>query len=215
VTGVESRPPRGRITLLSPDRMTESQRAVYDAITSGPRTKRPGDFALCHEDGSLVGPFNALVHAGEIGMAVQSLGAAIRFRGSLDARCRELAILLVARHRRAAFEWFAHAPIALRVGLSADVVEAVRLGEVPRLADRALAVSHDVAVELLVDGRVSPPAFERAVGALGEALVVELVLVVGYYGMLADVLNGFDIGAPCEDPFVAAPASPGPERPVG
>lgn len=187
--------------MLTPADMTDAQRAVHDAIATGPRSSGPADFAISHDDGSLVGPFNALVVAGEIGHAVQAVGAAIRFHGQLDAPCRELAILLVAQHRRAAFEWYAHAPIGRRVGLPDKVLEALRRGEVPPLATDALAATHRVTVELLGTGRLTQDSFDTAVRVLGEEQLVELVLVIGYYGMLAGVLNGFAIGAPGVDPF--------------
>ena len=147
--------------------------------------------------------------AGEIGLAVQAVGATIRFHGSLSATARELAILLVARHRRARFEWFAHVPIARRVGLSDAVVEAVRRGDVPTPVDEDLAVTHDVVVELLRTGRLAEPTFDRATAMFGEQRLVELVLVVGYYGLLADVLNGFAVGAPGADPFSQRAAADG------
>lgn len=194
----------GRLSPFKPGRLTEAQQAVYDAITSGPRASDPAAFPLCHDDGSLVGPFNALVAAGEIGRAVQAVGAAVRYHGRLAPDARELAVLLVARHRRAAFEWYAHAPIARRSGLAESVVEAVRDGRQPVLtdpADLALAAVHDTVAELLATGRLAQPTFDAAIGALGEEGVVELVILTGYYGMLADVLNSFDVGAPGGDPF--------------
>lgn len=195
---------RGRLTMLTPDQLTAAQRAVHDAITEGPRAAGPSDFALQHDDGSLVGPFNALVMAGDIGLAVQSVGAAIRYHGTLPADCRELAILLVARHRRAAFEWYAHSRVARRVGLVDSLVESTRLGHEPELASEEMAAAYMTTVELLRTGRLEQSTFDAAVATLGEHRVVELVILVGYYGMLADMLNGFEIGAPGDDPFVVS-----------
>lgn len=193
--------PRGRLTLLTPADMSEDQRAVYDAIASGPRSSGPSDFALQHDDGSLTGPFNAMVIGGPIGNAVQAVGAAIRYHGRLDPDCRELAILLVARHRRCDFEWFAHAPIAHQAGLPAEDVESLRLGAAPVLGRPALVVTYDVTSDLLATGAIGDLTFAQAVATLGEERTVELVWLIGYYSMLANALNAFAIGAPGGDQF--------------
>lgn len=192
---------RGRLTMLTAEQLTDAQRSVFDAVTTGPRATGPSDFELQHDDGSLAGPFNALVMAGEIGLAAQAVGAALRYHGALSDDCRELAILIVATHRRAAFEWYAHSRVARRQGFDESMLKSLRRGDEPDLTDDAMAAVYAATVELLRTGRLVASSFDAAAAALGEERVVELVLLVGYYGMLADVLNSFDIGAPDDDPF--------------
>ncbi|MDQ4117750.1 MAG: carboxymuconolactone decarboxylase family protein, partial [Actinomycetota bacterium] len=86
---------RSRLPGLRPPELDDAQRGVYSAITDGARGHVP-----TAPDGSLAGPFNAMVHAPWVGDALQELGAALRTRGRLPARTRELAVLAVAAHHR-------------------------------------------------------------------------------------------------------------------
>ena len=63
--------------LLAPNELSADQQELYEKITAGPRANGP--FRIMHDDGSLAGPFNALLFAPRIGNAVQELGAALRF----------------------------------------------------------------------------------------------------------------------------------------
>ncbi|HLU53825.1 MAG TPA: carboxymuconolactone decarboxylase family protein [Pseudonocardia sp.] len=168
-----------RLRPLRPDELDAEQRAVYDALTDPPGRVRRAP------DGSLEGPFDAMLRAPRSGAALQSVGAALRYRSALPERVRELATLQVAAHHRAQFEWFAHAPLAAAAGLPAALVEAVRTGgpvEPEDEAERAAAVA---VAQLLTTGDVDDEAWAAVVGALGEAGAVELTTLVGYYSLLA------------------------------
>ena len=73
-----------RLPYLTPAELTDRQQEGYAAITSGPRgnPQRPGG-GLARGDGALVGPFNAMLHAPEVGDLVQQLGAALRYQNSV------------------------------------------------------------------------------------------------------------------------------------
>ena len=83
------------------DKMTPQQRAVADAIMSGPR-------------GRMSGPFNAWLRSPELADRLQKVGEYVRFKTSLDKRLNEMAILMTAQHWRASYEWYAHAPLAAK-----------------------------------------------------------------------------------------------------
>ena len=72
------------------------------------RTAGPQHFALADQDGALVGPFGIMLHAPALGGPLQDLGAAIRYRTSLSAQVREIAILSIAAATDSAFERYAH-----------------------------------------------------------------------------------------------------------
>lgn len=197
-----------RLAAYVPGGLDADQQAVYDQIVSGPRASGPQDFPLRNADGSLTGPFNALVAGGRLGAAVQAVGAALRYEGSLSAPERELVILVVGRHWNAEFEFYAHARVARRLGVDDVVIDAVAAGDRPPLAVGRQDTVYDVVVELLGTGRVSDATYERAAEVLGERLLVELVVLVGYYTMLAQLLNAFEVGVPDGEPapFGAATA---------
>ncbi|MGH3243015.1 MAG: hypothetical protein ACRDNL_21740, partial [Spirillospora sp.] len=110
---VNDRPQRGpstaRLPLLLPGSLSDDQRTVYEAVTGGPRdTGRDAPFRLTDESGCLVGPFNAMLYSPSVGLPLQDLGAALRFRTAFTKREREIATLAVAAHLRSDFEWYAH-----------------------------------------------------------------------------------------------------------
>lgn len=185
-----------RLPRLTPDQLDESQQSVYEAMVRGPRGHAAAEFPLVNDDGSLAGPFNALVMAGDLGAAIQNVGEAIRFHGTLPPQSRELAILLVARSWRCDFEWYAHEPIGRRSGLSDHIIESVHAGEPPELDDPKTNAVHEVTIELLSTKELSDSTFEAGRAALGDRQFVELVSLVGYYGLLAGILNAFEVGLP-------------------
>src|SRR5450631_663108 len=97
-----------RLPRLHPPFDNEDRQRLYATITSGPRGGSQQPFALVDDVGALAGPFNAMLLQPGLGAALQALGAAIRYQGTLPARTRELAILVVAGHWASAFEQ--HAP---------------------------------------------------------------------------------------------------------
>jgi 4-carboxymuconolactone decarboxylase len=189
-----------RLRPLRPDELDADQRAVYDSLADP-----PGRVGLA-ADGSLQGPFDAMLRAPRSGAALQSVGAALRYRSVLPERVRELATLQVAAHHRSGFEWYAHAPIAAAAGLPAPLIESVRAGgsvEPDDPAERAAAV---VVTQLLATGDVGDDAWADAVGALGEAGAVELTTLVGYYSLLAMQMRVLRVPLPDGAPAVEFPA---------
>src|SRR6185369_9661825 len=124
-----------RLRRLVPADLDEAQRLLYDRIVGGPRANGPRPVPLTEPDGSLRGPFNAMLYAPAVGEALQSLGAAVRFGTALSDRVREIAILAVAAHWDSAFERYAHEAIGRVVGLSEDIIAALRAGTEPPLTD--------------------------------------------------------------------------------
>jgi 4-carboxymuconolactone decarboxylase len=171
-------PPR-RLRPLRPDELDPDQRAVYDALADPPGRVR------LDPDGSLQGPFDAMLRAPRSGAALQSVGAALRYRSVLPERVRELATLQVAAHHRSDFEWYAHAPLARAAGLPAALLDAVRTGGAIEPDDSAERVAGLVVAQLLTTGDVDDDAWASAVELLGEAGAVELTTLVGYYSLLA------------------------------
>jgi 4-carboxymuconolactone decarboxylase len=128
---------------------------------------------------------------------VEQLGVFVRYECSVPMRLRELAILAVGAHWRAAYEWFAHAPIAAKQGVPPAVIEAIGRGgaEPPFDAEPDRVVVAFVR-ELLRDGRVSDATYEPVRALLGDKGAVELTGLVGYYSLLALQLNVFEVQPP-------------------
>jgi 4-carboxymuconolactone decarboxylase len=177
--------PYGRLRWLAPDELDDAQRAVYDHVTAGARADRPPPFALTDPAGRLEGPFNAMLINPQIGDRVERLGAALRFRGALSERCREIAILTVAVRRSSDFEWYAHELIGRQCGLSSDELAAVWRGRDADTFSVAERLVWRSTISLCEAGDLDDELFTAAREALGTAVLDELVVLVGYYQLLA------------------------------
>lgn len=178
----------GRIPWPTRNELDRESRPVYDEIADGPRATNSA-FALTDDQGRLEGPFNAMLLAPALGSAMQSLGAAIRYRTSLSDREREIAILALAAYRRSEFEWYAHERVGSRVGLTAEELNELARGLAPETLTAAEALVHSVTTKLVHDRDLDDEQFMQARDALGLRGLSELVTLVGYYDHLDLSLN--------------------------
>jgi len=147
-------------------------------------------------EGGLAGPFNAFVTAPDTGRRLSALGATVRFGTSIERRLSEIAIITVGARWQAEFEWWAHAAMAREHGVADAVVEAIGRGEDPPLeADDERAV-YAVARQLSLSGRLDQEAYDAAHRLLGDAGMVELVSLCGYYTLVSFLLNAFAVPLP-------------------
>jgi 4-carboxymuconolactone decarboxylase len=177
--------PKPRLSALPEARFTPRQRELRDAIASGPR----GKF-------SLGGPFEVWMHAPDLGFLAQKLGAHCRYQTKLPPRLSEFAILVTARLWRAQYEWFAHAPIAERAGVTPQTIRDLRAGRTPKKAPKDERAIYDFIQELYRTKRVTSRTYARVRSMLGETAVVELVGLLGYYALVAMTLNVFRMPLP-------------------
>jgi 4-carboxymuconolactone decarboxylase len=187
-----------RLHRLTPEELDPDQRAVYDGIAGGDRAKGVQHFPVKAEDGSLNGPFGIMLHAPGVSGSLQDLGATIRYRTSLSARVREIAILMVAQAVDSPFEWWAHERVGRAVGLTEDELGALASGSFAA-SDPVEQASADLCRQLLTAKPLDDDTYEALVGRLGVAPVIELTTLVGYYRTLADLMLVFDVGVPGED----------------
>ena len=110
-------------------------------------------------------------------------------RGKLPRRETELVILRVAHVRDCRYEYEHHVRLGRRAGLSD--AEITRVADGPAAegwAPREEAVLQ-VADELLANGDVADETWSRVHGLLDTRELIELVLLVGHYEMLAKTIN--------------------------
>lgn len=185
-----------RLPDLTPADLSDAQRALYDDIVGGPRGRGPQHFALVTEDGSLNGPFGVMVHEPALGAPLQELGSAIRYHTGLSARVREIAILAVAAATGSAFEQYAHERVGRTVGLTDGELAALAGGTFAP-ADALEESAYALCRRLLADrSRLADEEYADLAGVLGTTTVTELVVLVGYYRTLAQLLDVFDVEAP-------------------
>ncbi len=119
-----------------------------------------------------------------------SLGTAILGRQKLNSKLRELAILRVAALSGARYEWIQHVPIAKHVGATDAQVAAIERGGID--APCFDATEHAVlrlATELVEGVRVTDTTYSEIALHFSPQETVELILAVGYYRMLATLME--------------------------
>jgi len=185
-----SQPWSERLPLPRADAMTDAQRAAAQALIDGPRK-------------GVFGPFVPLLHSPVLMERIGRLGEYLRFESALDARVRELVTCAVARHVGNQFEWVVHAPAAVKAGVDAGAIEALRLGRraAPLAEDEQVAL--DLAFELLRHHGVSEPTYAAAEARFGRQAVVDLSALVGYFAMVCWIMNA------AHTPVQAAEGEPG------
>jgi 4-carboxymuconolactone decarboxylase len=184
-----STPPadRRRFPLIPPEKLTEEQRAVVDAIRSGPRSKLKSSAASV--PGPIGGPFNVMLRSPGVGMLIQQLGEEIRFRSSIPPRLNEMAILITARHYTSQYEWYAHHKLAMENGLDPDVSQAIAQGRRPERMGADEALVYDFSTQLHAQHGVSDATYQAVLERFGERGVVDLIAVNGFYSLVSFMLN--------------------------
>jgi 4-carboxymuconolactone decarboxylase len=156
------------------DALTPEQKSYVNGILTGPRA-------------AISGPLSVMMVSPGMGSIVQQAMAYSRFAGtegfsSVPPKLNEMGILMVARLWTADYVWNAHNRYAVQVGLSPDVVEAIKQGKRPTKMDKDVQVIYDFVDEMLTKRRVSDASFQAARGVLGsDKGVVDLVGTLGLY----------------------------------
>src|SRR5690242_13564573 len=70
----------------------------------------------------LGGPYNPLLRSPVLGQRMFDLLYYLRWNSSLPLRLNEMAILITGRQWRSQVEWYAHGPLAIKAGLSPEIV---------------------------------------------------------------------------------------------
>jgi len=172
-----------RVADLKPDQLSEEQCRIYEEIAA-PRA------------GVVRGPFAVWLRTPKIADAANRLGNSVRVEGTIDRRLLELAVLVVARHWNAQYEWFVHEKEGLEAGLTRDVIDAVSRNRVPVFLRSDEKVVYDVVTELHQTRAIGPVNYKRAVAVLGLEPFIELITAIGFYTTAAMMINAFDVPVP-------------------
>jgi 4-carboxymuconolactone decarboxylase len=151
----------------------------------------------------LGGPYSPLLRSPVLGQRMFDLLYYLRWNTSVPLRLNEFAILIIGRQWRSQVEWFAHAPLAIKAGLSPDIVAELKANKRPANMKPDEAVVYDFVTELSAKHQVSDETFKRAKSLLGEQQVVDLTAVSGTYVTVAMLLSMAEEGVPSgnEPPF--------------
>lgn len=163
------------------------------------------------------GPFVAMLRSPEVMTRARAMGDYLRFTSRLPPRQSELVILMAARSWSQPYEWAVHYPIAVKAGVTPEMAKAIAERRRPEAMSVEDATLFDFCDELLRTQSVTDGTYARMVAAFGEPGVVDTVGILGYYTMLAMMLNTARTPAPANGspPLPALPRDPPAYRPGG
>lgn len=176
-----------RLPTIARENLPEDQRRFYDAVESIRR--RP-----------VSGPFIVLMNSSpDLAARFAHLGHYFHSRGQADEsilslRVRGFTSLVGSRALDAPYEWAAWVNWALEAGVTEDTVDAIREGETPKNWTREESLIAQFCTELISGNhRLSNATFQAALDHFGSQGLVELVITLGYFAMIALPLNAFEI----------------------
>src|SRR5215471_7467020 len=156
------------------EKLTMEQKKYVESILSGPR-------------GDITGPLGVMMVSPALGDLAQKAIAYSRFAGregfsSVPPKLNELAILVVAKHWSAEYVWNAHHTAAVRLGIPAEVVEAIRTGQRPAAMEKDVETVYNFATDFIGKRQVSDTLLQAVRNVLGgDRGVVDLVGTMGLY----------------------------------
>jgi 4-carboxymuconolactone decarboxylase len=142
------------------------------------------------------GPFVPLLRSPELMLRCQQVGIHCRYNSAMGLRLTEFAILMVARRWSQNVEWAIHAPIAADAGVGSETIAALLEGRRPDMMAEDEAVVFDAVCDLWDSGGWSDSTYAAMTSRFGEAGVIDLIGTVGYYALLAQVMNVARTDAP-------------------
>lgn len=165
-----------RLPPISPDKYSEAQKKAAEEFAGG-------------RGYEVRGPFVPLIRSPEVMLRAKAMGDHLRFKSALAPRLSEMVILITAREWTQQYEWVAHHDIAIKAGLRPEIAEAIADWRRPVGMAEDEEAAYDVSTEIQRSKRVSDVTWNKAVAKFGEAGVIDLLGINGYYTFLAMTMN--------------------------
>jgi 4-carboxymuconolactone decarboxylase len=148
--------------------------------------------------GAIRGPHSILLHSPALDEHALGLGNYFRYDSIVKSPEKELAIITGVRERDCLYVWAAQVGAGRRAGLSEEAIAVVKeRREVDGLEPHEQEIITYVR-QLLRKNRVEQAVFDALKDRYGAQWLIEMTTVVGYYGMLAGVVNSFEVPPPAD-----------------
>lgn len=173
----------GRPWKIAADRLSEAQRELIRKVEAGVRGQMPPNLSIW-------------LHGIEFAKVAEAFGLYVTRLAKFTPRQKEIVILTVAACHDSKFEWFFHAPMGRRAGLTEAQVEALWAKGDPGFEDPLDKVSWELAVALLEKRPIGDELHGRAMRVLGHEGVHDLVGLMGLYTMIAQTISFYRVPTP-------------------
>jgi len=171
-----------RVRSLEREDLPAEHRHIYDDIAGSRGRVQPNFKVLLN---------NPLATA-----RMAALGGYVRFEASLPPRVKMLAVLATAREFNGDYVWTANLPQARNAGVDEATIQAMRERRVPQGLAPEDALIVQFTQELLRQHRITDATFQAVQQKLGDAGVIDLLILIGYYGSLSHALSALEIMPP-------------------
>jgi 4-carboxymuconolactone decarboxylase len=141
----------------------------------------------------LKGPGGLQLHSPRLSHLSRPVNRYLRFEAGFSEHVREVAILITARECDSRFEWAAHEPEALSVGVPQAVIDVIKHRKPTAGLAEADTVIIDLGREMFGKRKVSSETFARALKQFGKRPLIDLVVLMGHYAGTAALLCAFDM----------------------
>ena len=171
-----------RVRSLERDDLPAEHRHIYDDIAGSRGRVQPNFKALLN---------NPLATA-----RMAALGGYVRFEAPLPPRVKMLAVLATARENEGDYVWTANLSQARDAGVDEATIQAIReCRALQGLAPEDAAIVQ-FTLELLRQHRITDATFQAVQQKLGDAGVIDLLILIGYYGSLSHALSALEFMPP-------------------
>ena len=182
-----------RIPLVRREDLDTNGQKLFDHYTSSAMLR------------GLRGPAGIWLHSPKLAELYQPLDTYLRHGAGLSEPVREVCILAIALEFDNAFEWAAHEPEALRVGVSQHIVDAIKYRASTADIEAPFGTVVELIREAFTERTVSQTTYDAAVSLLGVRLLIDLVALAGMYAGTAALLTVFDMQLDAGETYLLPP----------
>ena len=174
-----------RVPYQTKQDLPSAQQGLYDQIAKPRGGRVPRVFQL-------------LLNSPDIAARIAEVGAYAHSTLTVPADARETAILTSMREAGCQYEFTMHVSAAREAGVRELVIEGIKSRTTKGMLPKE-SVFVDLAKQV-VGRRVNDPTFQAVEHLIGRQGAIDLVMIVGYYVMIADVMMALGVEL---DPGVA------------
>ena len=171
-----------RVPFAQRESMTSEGQQVWDEIVSS--------------RGGVQRNYAAILNNPQAAKSLATLGGYARFETALDPRIKALAVLTASREASGHYVWTVNQRSAKEANISDDIIAAIHEYRVPAGLESQDANVVQFVLELLRQHRVSDATYEALRGQIGDAAIIDVLVVVAYYHGLAHCLQALDVELP-------------------
>lgn len=140
--------------------------------------------------------FKALLNNPLATARMAALGEYVRFEALLPPRVKVLAMLATARENNGDYVWTVNLPQARNAGVDEVTIQAMHECRAPQGLAPEDAIIVQFTLELLRQHRITDATYQAVQQRLGDAGVIDLLLLIGYYGSLSHALSALEVMPP-------------------